>query len=80
MGLLREHLNLIKQKFPEDQGRIENLYKTNEDFRALCEDYLSCIQHLKKFKKEFNQKQYTLEEYENMQKELEKELVDFLDE
>jgi len=53
MKLLNEYLKAVKEKFPEEGARIEELYASDEDFRALCEDYFSCIQYLQKFKRSF---------------------------
>lgn len=78
MKLLNEHLKAVKEKFPKESGRIEELYNADEDFRALCEDYFFCMQHLQKFKKEFSEKQYSFDEYKNIQTELEKELQEFI--
>ena len=78
MKLLNEYLKAVKEKFPEEGKRIEELYASDEDFRTLCEDYFSCIQYLQKFKKEFREKQYSFDEYQNIQAELEKELYNFI--
>ena len=60
----------IKEKFPDEAARIEDLYASDEDFRTLCEDYFSCIQQLQKFKKEFSEKQYSFDEYKNIHPEI----------
>jgi len=78
MKSLNEYLKAVKHKFPEEGERIENLYQSDEDFRALCEDYFSCLQFLHKFKNEVKEKKYSFEEYKNIQEELEKELHDFI--
>jgi len=78
MKSLNEYLKAVKHKFPEEGERIESLYQSDEDFRALCEDYFSCLQFLHKFKNEVKEKKYSFEEYKNMQEELEKELQDFI--
>jgi len=78
MRVLNEYLNAVKEKFPEEAARIEQLYGADEDFRTLCEDYFSCLKHLQKFKKEFSEKQYSFEEYQHIQSELEKELYNFI--
>ena len=78
MKSLNEYLKVVKQKFPEEGERIEGLYQSDEDFRALCEDYFSCLQYLNKFKNEAIEKKYSFEEYKDMQEELEKELQDFI--
>jgi len=71
-------LGMIKKKFPEQSGQIEQLYETDADFRTLCADYFLCVQYLQKFKKEVIEKKDSVEEYENLREELEKELHNFL--
>ena len=78
MESLSKQLKIIKQKFPEQEGRIEVLYEKNEDFRSLCSDYLLCIQQLQKFRKEFGDKQFSLREFQDMRTELEGELYNFI--
>jgi len=78
MGLLENQLNRIKQKFPQEGARIEELYRSNDDFRALCSDYLLCSRELQRFHHEANDKEQSVKEYKNMQEELESELFHFI--
>jgi hypothetical protein len=78
MESLNKQLSVIKKKFPQQSERIEELYETDEDFRMLCSDYFLCDQYLQKFKKEFGEKRLSLNEYENIRTELEKELQHFI--
>ena len=78
MESLNEQLYLIKKKFPDQNERIEELFESNEDFRALCSDYLLCVEHLHRFKKEFGEKKLSIEEYRNVRQELEDELTHFI--
>jgi len=78
MESLSKQLQVIKKKFPEQGERIEQLFDKNEDFRALCSDYVLCIKHLQKFKKEYGEKKLTVDEYRNIRSELENELHHFL--
>ena len=78
MELLNMLLNTVKKKFPKQSERIEALYETNKDFRALCSDYLSCIQYLQRLESEVNEKQISIKEYEDIKKELENELYAFI--
>jgi hypothetical protein len=67
-------LEAVKERWPEYQDHILSLYYRDNKFRAICEDYYLCIQHLDKFRKEFSEKLQTIEEYEKMLQELEIEL------
>ena len=78
MGFLNNHLHTIMQKFPQQSERIEELYLLNEDFRALCSDYLLCMKELHKFHKEADEKKLSVKEYKNVQAQLEDELFHFI--
>jgi DNA repair ATPase RecN len=78
MELLNMLLNTVKKKFPKQSDRIETLYETNKDFRALCSDYLSCIQYLQKLESDVNEKQNSIKEYDDIKKDLESELKTFI--
>ena len=78
MGLLRMELWLIKEKFPHQDARIDELYERDADFRALCADYLLCSRILHAFERDVSQKKYAAEEYESIRSELEKELTDYM--
>ena len=78
MESLNAQLRAVKQKFPEQGDRIEQLYEVDEDFRTLCSDYVLCIRHLEEFKKEASETQHSIEEYQDIRKELERELHGFI--
>ena len=71
-------MHMIEQKFPRQSQRIYQLYEENADFRSLCNDYFTCMQILRKFKRSLVEEGKSVEEYEKVQTELEKELYDFL--
>ena len=71
-------LELIKSKFPRQNFRIEQLYSENEDFRNLCKDYLTCIRTMNKYRESIAKEGKTIDEYQDILSELEKELYDFL--
>jgi len=78
MESLDAQLRAVKQKFPEQGDRIEQLYESDEDFRALCADYVLCIRQLVEIEKEFSEKEHSMKEYKIIRKELEKELHEFI--
>ena len=69
---------LIKQKFPDQNDRVIELYESSEDFRSLLSDYASCIEHLQKFAREAGEKKNVIEEYLSIRNDLEFELAQFL--
>ena len=78
MESLNAQLRAVKQKFPEQCDRIEQLYESDDDFRALCADYVLCMRQLVEIEKEFSEKEHAMKEYKNIRKELERELHDFI--
>ena len=69
---------VVKDNFPVHAHTIESLFNRNSDFRGLCEDYHLCIQSIDKFHKEFSDHQSLLIQYEILRKQLEKELLEFI--
>ena len=69
-----EALNLVVERFPKHAVHIEYLFKNDEHFHEICMDYQLAIQHLKQFIQ--NDEKAGIQEYENLRKDLEKELVE----
>jgi hypothetical protein len=65
-------------KFPGQSDKIDSLYKNDPDFRTLCADYFLCIHILHKYRNEFSETQSTVKEYDDIRKDLERELQDFI--
>ena len=78
VSVATEELQVVKRKFPQQNERIEKLFRANEDFRSLCSDYFLCLKHLKKFKKETAKKKLSIEEYKDVLAALERELSYFM--
>jgi len=78
MESVRHELSLIMDKFPAHSDRIEELYKNDPDFKALCADYFLCVNTLHKYQKESTEKQSTVKEYSDIRKDLENELHDLI--
>ena len=78
MESLNKQLGVIKNKFPKQSERIEELYNNNEDFRALCSDYLLCVQNLQQFQREFGEKKRSIKIFKETREELEKELSHYI--
>jgi hypothetical protein len=71
-------LSVIKEKFPHQQKRIDELYEQDQDFQALCADYLLCLNAVKLFNLIYHEQGKSIEEFEAMIKDLEKELYEFI--
>jgi hypothetical protein len=78
MESLNKQLGVIKHKFPEQSDRIDELFDNDDDFRALCSDYLLCIQNLQQFQREFSEKKRSIKIFQETREELEKELSHFI--
>lgn len=72
-------LNILKEHFPQQKERIEFLYDNDPDFRTLCSDYILCLQFFQRIRGEVNEKKHSLEEYEEVKRELETEIRQYLD-
>jgi len=72
-------LEVVKERWPEYKDDILSLYYKDNKFRAIVEDYYLAIQHLDKFRKQYSEKQESIEEYEKVLHELEIELQHRID-
>jgi hypothetical protein len=78
MKSIEQLLEEVKKKFPDQGTRIELLFEHDPDFRALCRDYLICIQTLHKYKKLSAEEEQAVKDYESAMGDLEKDLSDFI--
>jgi hypothetical protein len=74
MNALQTELGLIKNRFPDHQSLIDDLYKNDSDFKSLCADLFLCTKMIQDFELEIAEKQHALMEYREIVKELETEL------
>jgi hypothetical protein len=69
---------IIKERFPNQNNKIEQLYEMNESFQSLCFDYLTCLGALRKFQQMSVEHEHSVEEFEILISDLEKELYKFI--
>lgn len=74
MNTLQTELGLVKNKFPAFKSVIDDLYKSDSDFKSLCADLFLCSRMIHDFEDEIAEKQHALKEYMEIVKELEQEL------
>jgi hypothetical protein len=74
MKVLQSELGLVKTWFPAHISAIENLYRTDPDFKSLCADLFLCSKLIRDFEIEIFEKQHGLNDYKDIVFELEKEL------
>lgn len=72
-------LFFISKRFPEHSEKIQNLFKENDSFRSLCEDYRVCAKALKYWSDSTSEKAPARrEEYSALLQELEEEVLIYL--
>ena len=78
MRSVRDQIGILKDNFPSELSKIEDLYHDDPVFRTLCSDYIYCLEVLEKLRIEFSEKMHSVGEYEQVKQELEDELRDYL--
>ena len=71
-------LEYAVRKFPDHAASISNLYRTSEDFRILCEDYLTSVQIVESSRQKALTDKLVENEYIQVSFELEKEIFHML--
>lgn len=71
-------LSAVINKFPEKARTLALLFQKHENFREVCEDYYLCKEAIDKIIISNAQKKKVLNEYKNALKELELELLLYL--
>lgn len=74
MNALLSELGLVNTRFPAHKSVIEELYRSDSDFKSLCADLFLCSKMIQEFECEIAEKQHALVEYRDIVKELEEEL------
>ena len=74
-------LSVVLSKFPDHQETIKRLFKLNESFQTLCEDYRQCSEALKYWNQsESKEAPARREEYEALLQDLAEEILQNLNE
>jgi len=71
-------LEYIVEKFPDHRATIINLYNKDEDFRTLCDDYLTSAEMLEKHRQNTIKDRQLKNDYSELYIELEKEIIHVL--
>jgi hypothetical protein len=75
---MRKALDYIVRKFPDHSSKIIGLYNRDDDFRILCEDYLSSIQALEECRLNVIKDKGIENEFSQVHLELEKEIIQLM--
>jgi hypothetical protein len=78
MEIVNLELLTVQENFPDQSQRIEQLYRSDPDFKALCADYFLSQKTLQQFQKEYNHTVNAIQEYQDICRDLEKELGEFI--
>ena len=65
----------IVRIFPDFEQKIDFLFRTDEGFRDLCSDHILCAAMVLDLKREEDLNVSKLEEYEELQRSLEQEIL-----
>jgi len=71
-------LEYVVRKFPDHAASMSDLYCTCEDFRILCEDYMTSVQTVESSRLKFLTDKLVENEYIQVSIELEKEIFQIL--
>ncbi|HEY6504465.1 MAG TPA: hypothetical protein VIZ28_10865 [Chitinophagaceae bacterium] len=75
---MRKALDYILKKLPDHSAEIIDLYNRDDDFRILCEDYLTSVQALEECRVNTIKDKELENEFSLVYLELEKEIVHLL--
>ena len=78
MKSVKDQLSILKGNFPTRETKIEDLYHEDPVFRALCSDYIYCLDALERLRSESSENRHSLDEYEQVKQELEAEMREYL--
>jgi len=76
---MRKSLDFILSKFPDHRKKIIELYNADDDFRILCEDYLTSKETLQECRQNVIKDREFENEFLQLNLDLEKEIVHFLE-
>jgi len=73
-----KNIHSIVRVFPEYEEKIEYLFMHDSSFRELCADYMLCASKILELKTESGEEEVKLEEYEEVQRSLEHEILNLI--
>ena len=76
---MRKAFEFILSKYPDHRTNIIELYNKEEDFRILCEDYLTSVETLEECRQNVIKDREFENEFLQVNLDLEKEIVHLLE-
>jgi uncharacterized protein YdcH (DUF465 family) len=81
MAIIKMNILAVNECFPEYKTIIKRLYRKDEIFRSICEDYQSCCEALKRWDlSEAEEAPIRRNEYTDLMQDLELEILQYLGE
>ncbi len=79
MSIIRTSLFAVMERFPRHKAAVRRLFKGNESFQTLCEDYRKCAEALRHWNQSAAEEAVVRrEEYTALLRDLEAEIKDNL--
>jgi dsDNA-specific endonuclease/ATPase MutS2 len=76
MTAIQPSLYILFDRFPEQKETVKELFKNNESFRTLCEDYCRCSEALEHWNQSLDEDAVSrMREYEALLRDLEEEIL-----
>jgi hypothetical protein len=77
MPIIKNSLFSVMQRFPDRKESVKRLFKENDEFQILCEDYSSCAAALQHWNRSSSpEAPQRRDEYTGLLEELEKEILE----
>jgi hypothetical protein len=81
MTVISPDLVFVLQQFPEQQREIRSLFRGNDNFKGVCEDYRTCAEALQYWNRSGSEEASTRrEEYGMLLRDLHAEILEYLNE
>ena len=76
MAVIRPGLFAVIERFPRRKDDVRELFKKNDSFQTLCEDYWKCAEALQYWKQSTSEEAITRrKEYTKLLRDLESEIL-----
>jgi len=76
---MQAELNCMIEKFPGLKPKILSLFERSSEFQTLCYDYFLCVKSLDQWESNIKKSEEFVYEYKIIQKDLESELLRYID-
>ena len=79
MAIIKMNILAINERFPDHKKTIKRLYREDETFQSICEDYQSCYEALKRWSQSVLAEASARKiEYADLLRDLEQEILQYL--